>query len=692
MAVALGAILLSCTNEMKNPLLEESTVKYGAPQFDKIKVEDYEPAIKIALEQAYKDVDAIKNNEQAPTFENTILALNYAGEDLNRILSIMFNVKEADTNDELERVAQEMTPELTKFSMYTQLNDTLFQRVKAVWEMRDSLNLDQEDARLLEQTYKGYERNGANLPADKKAEFAKIAEELELASLQYGKNALDATNAFIMHITDSTEIADLPDFVKNSASSEAKERNLEGWVFTLQRPSYAPFLQYSTNRARKEEIYKAYTSLALGGEFSNEENIKKIVELRIKAANLLGYSTHADRTLENKMAKNKETVLSFIDKLTGQTLPFAKADVAEVKAYMNKSQEGDMMPWDFSYYSEKLKDEKYSINDQMLKPYFKLENVKNAVFALADSLYGLKFTPAPDIPGYHPDVEVFDVTDANGRHMALLYTDFYPRASKRGGAWMTEFRGQSFSKDGVERRPFISIVMNFTKPTETEPSLLTFDEVTTLFHEFGHALHGMLAEGKYESLTGTSVARDFVELPSQINENWAYEPEFLKTFAKHYQSGEAIPQEYIEKIVESKNFLAGYYQIRQLDFGRIDMAWHTLTEVPSESIEEFETKIKRPTAVIPIVAGTAFSPTFSHIFAGGYSAGYYSYKWAEVLEADAFQLFKENGIFNKEISGRFRDCILSRGDIEDADVLYRNFRGRDPEPEALMEKLGLIKK
>lgn len=693
MAVSAVVLFAACNNtEMKNPLLEESTIKYGAPQFDLIKTEHYKPAIEVALDRAYQDVNAIINNQEEPTFENTILALNYAGEDLNRILSIMYNVKEADTNDELEQIAEDITPDLTKFEMYTSLNDTLFQKVKTVWEMRDSLNLNMEDARLLEQTYKGYVRNGANLPADKKEEFSKINEELSLASLKYSKNALNATNAYIMHITDSAEIAELPDFVKSAAASEAKERNLEGWVFTLQQPSMSPFMKYSTNRERKKELWMASSTKSVSGEFSNEESIRTIVDLRIKAANLLGYPTHADRTLENKMAKNRETVENFLKNLTEQTYPFAKAEIAEVQAYMNKTQEGQMMPWDFAYYSEKLKNEKFSINDELLKPYFKLDNVKNAVFALADSLYGLKFTPAPEIPGYHPDVEVFDVSDANGRHMAVLYTDFYPRASKRGGAWMTEFRGQSFSKDGKEQRPFISIVMNFTKPTETEPSLLTFYEVTTLLHEFGHALHGMLAEGKYESLNGTSVARDFVELPSQIMENWAYEPEYLQTFAKHYQTGEAIPQEYINKIVESKNYLAGYSQLRQLEYGLIDMAWHTLTEVPSEDAVTFENNVRKATAIMPIIEGTASSPTFSHIFAGGYSAGYYSYKWAEVLEADAFQMFKENGIFNKEISGKFRDCILSKGDIQDADILYRNFRGRDPQPEALMIKQGLVKK
>ncbi len=684
-------LLISCNSEnMSNPLLEKSSHRYNAPAFDKIKTEHYLPAFQAAIAEGKQEIDAIANNAEEPTFENTILALEYAGSKLNNVSSIFFNINEANTNEQMQKVAEEVSPALTEYSMSITLNDKLFARVKAVYEQRESLNLGQEEARLLEQTYKSFANNGANLNAEDKAKFAKIQEELSLLSLKFGNNVLAATNAFILHITDSTDLAGLPAFVVASGASEAKTRNLEGWVFTLQHPSMGPFMQFSANRELREKMWKASNTKCIGGENDNQTIVKRIAELRIQEANLLGHKLYSDYALENRMAKNTETVNDFLNDLLVKSLPHAKKDVAAIQKYANQNGlEGKLMPWDFSYYSEKLKNEKYAVNDELLKPYFKLENVQQAVFALADSLYGLKFTEAKDIPGYHPDVNVYDVTDANGRHMALFYSDFYPRESKSGGAWMTEFKGQSFTKEGVEERPFISIVCNFTKPTETEPSLLTFYEVTTLLHEFGHALHGILAEGKYGSLTGTSVARDFVELPSQIMENWATEKEYLASWAKHYQSGEVIPDELIKKIIDSKNYNSGYASVRQLTFGITDMAWHTITAVPQEDVVAYESAAIKKSQVMPSVEGTAFSPSFSHIFAGGYAAGYYSYKWAEVLEADAFQLFKEKGIFNKEVAESFRKNILSRGNIEDADVLYRNFRGRDPKPEALLEKFGM---
>ena len=689
---ALVAIFLISCNDMSNPLLEKSTHRYNAPAFDKIKTEHYLPAFQEAIAEGKLEIEAIANNTEEPTFENTILALNYAGEKLDRVSSIFFNINEANTNEQMQQIAQEVSPALTEFSMSMILNDKLFERVKAVYENRENLNLGQEEARLLEKTYKQFANNGANLNPEEKAEFAKIQEELSLLSLKFGNNTLAATNAFILHLTDSTQLEGLPSYAIASGASEAKARNLEGWVFTLQYPSMSPFMQFSAKRELREKMWRASNTKGIGGESDNQEIVKRIAELRIKEANLLGHKLYSDYALENRMAKNTETVNNFLNDLLEKSLPYAKKDIAAIQKYANENGlEGKLMPWDFSYYSEKLKNEKYAINDELLKPYFKLENVQNAVFALADSLYGLKFTEAKDIPGYHPDVQVYDVTDANGKHMALFYSDFYPRESKSGGAWMTEFRGQSFNKDGVEERPFISIVCNFTKPTETEPSLLTFYEVTTLLHEFGHALHGILAEGKYGSLTGTSVARDFVELPSQIMENWATEKEYLASWAKHYQTGEVIPDELIKKIIDSKNYNSGYASVRQLTFGITDMAWHTITEVPAEDVVTYETNATKKCQVMPVIEGTAFSPSFGHIFSGGYAAGYYSYKWAEVLEADAFQLFKEKGIFNKEVAESFRKNILSRGNIEDADVLYRNFRGRDPKPEALMEKLGMTK-
>ena len=691
---AIAAIsLISCKADMTNPLLTQSTHRYEAPAFEKITDEHYLPAFEAAIAEGKAEIAAIVNNPEPATFENTILELEYAGSKLNSVAGIFYNLNEAHTNARMQEIAEEISPMMTEYSLSIMLNGDLFNRVKTVYEQRESLNLDIEEAKLLEKTYKQFADNGANLSAEDKEKYSKIQEQLSLATLKFGKNTLAATNAFIMHITDEADLAGLPAFVKDAAVLEAKNRNLEGWVITLQQPSYSPFMQYSQNRELREKLWKAYNSKCIEGENSNLEIIKQIVGLRIQAANLLGYTTYADMALKDRMAKDAPTVNAFLKNLLDKSMPFAKDDVKAIADYA-KSQgfKGELMPWDFSFYSEQLKKEKYSLNDEVLKPYFKLENVKEAVFALADSLYGLKFVEAKDIPGYHPDVTVYDVKDAAGNHKAVFYADFFPRESKGGGAWMTSFREQSFTKDGkTEKRPHVSIVCNFTKPTETEPSLLTFYEVTTFLHEFGHALHGILAEGKFASLTGTNVARDFVELPSQIMENWATEKEYLASFAKHYQTGEVIPEELINKIIESKNYNSGYSSVRQLQFGIDDMAWHSVTEVPQADVVAFEKEAVRACALMPDIASTAFSPSFGHIFSGGYAAGYYSYKWAEVLEADAFQVFKENGIFNKEIAEKFRKEILSRGSIEDADVIYRNFRGRDPEPDALLKKFGMVK-
>lgn len=684
----MAALTLSCTMK-ENPLLAPSTNPYGAPAFDKFNNSDYVPAFKEAIASAKQEIDAITGNAEEPTFENTIEALEHSGRDLNKISGIFFNLLEACTNDEMQAAAEEVSPLVTEYSMYVTLNEGLFERVKCVWENRENLGLDQEQARLLEETYKSFSRNGANLSPEDKALYSSYSEELSLATLKFGQNVLAATNAYTLNLTDESALEGLPDYVREMAASEAKNRGEEGWTFTLNQPSYSPFLKYSSRRDLREEIWRAYNSKGIGGENDNTELIKKIVDLRIKTAQILGYKTYAEYALENKMAKTPATVNGFLAELTAKSLPYAKRDVAEIQEYAaSQGFEGELMPWDFSYWSEKYQNEKFSLNEELLKPYFQLENVQAAVFDLAGRLYGLQFKENTTLPVYHPDVKTFEVTDANGRFMALLYVDYFPRESKRGGAWMTSFREECII-DGQEQRPFVSLVLNFTKPTDSAPSLLTHYEVTTLFHEFGHSLHGMLAEGKYGSLTGTNVARDFVELPSQIMENWAYEPEFLKTFAKHYQTGEIIPQELIDKIVAAKNYLAGYSQIRQLQFGLVDMAWHNCTEVPAEDVVTFEHNVLAPTVVVPAVDGITFGPSFNHIFSGGYSAGYYSYKWAEVLEADAFARFKEEGIFNTEVSASFRDNILSRGGIEDADVLYRNFRGRDPEPDALLKKLGM---
>ncbi len=692
--MAAGLLLSSCKSDnMSNPLLEKSTLRYGAPAFDEIRTEHYMPAFNAAIAKGKAEIDSIVNNPEDPTFENTILALEYAGSDLSRVSGIFFNVNEANTNEQMQAIAEEISPVMTEYSMSILLNDKLFERVKQVYGQLDSLDLGPEEKRLTEITYRNFARNGANIPADRKEEFSKIQEELSLLSLKFGKNVLDATNAYILHITDSSQLAGLPESAVAAGAAEAKSRNLDGWVYTLQYPSMEPFMKYSDIRSLREQMWRASNAKCMDGESSNEDVVKRIVELRIKEAELLGFDKYSDYILEERMAKSTGTVEDFLNDLLVKSLPFAKRDVRQIQDYAKANGlEGKLMPWDFTYYATKYKDEKYKLNDEMLKPYFKLENVQQAVFALADSLYGLKFTEAKDIPGYHPDVKVYDVTDVSGRHMALFYSDFFPRDGKRSGAWMTSFREQGYDKDGVEQRPLVSIVCNFTKPTENEPSLLTFYEVTTLLHEFGHALHGMLSDVRYPSLASPNVAWDFVELPSQIMENWATEKEYLASWAKHYKTGEVMPDELIRKIVDSKNFNSGYAQVRQLTFGICDMAWHTLEKVPSESVEQFETEAVAKCQIMPVVKGTAFSPSFSHIFAGGYAAGYYSYKWAEVLEADAFQLFKEQGIFNKEVSGSFRKNILSRGNTEDADVLYRNFRGRDPKPEALLEKLGMVEK
>lgn len=697
-------LLSSCDNKM-NPLLTDSTLPYGAPQFDKIKTEHYLPAFEQAITEAKAEIDAIVNDPDAPTFENTIAALDEAGGRLNDAAGIFYNLMEADTNDQMQGIAEKVSPMMTEYSMYVSLNEPLFARVKAVHESAEGLEPDQ--ARLLEKTWKSFVRSGANLGAEDKGTYSKLSEQLSLLTLQYGKNVLAATNAFTLNLTDEADLEGLPDFVREAAVETAKSKEMEGWAFDLSAPSYGAFMKYSTRRDLRQKMWMAYNTRATEGENSNIELCRQIAESRLKIANILGYETYADYALEERMAKNPQTVNEFIQKLLEPSLPAAKAEVKELYEYAraNGFEDSEIQPWDFGFWSEKLKDARYSINDEQLKPYFRLESCIDAAFGLAGKLYGLTFEERKDIPVYHPDVKVYDVKDADGVHKALFYADFFPRASKRGGAWMTEFRGQSIV-NGVEKRPFISLVTNFTKPTAGKPALLTHDELTTLLHEFGHSLHGILAEGRYSSLTGTNVSRDFVELPSQIMENWAFEPEFLDTFARHFETGEALPDTLINKIVEAKNYNAAYAQVRQLQFGILDMAWHTL-KGGSESghfdrlsdlktMQElgtiaFEKAALKSSNVIPSIPEACISTSFSHIFSGGYSAGYYSYKWSEVLEADAFSLFKEKGIFSTEVSHSFRDNILSKGCSEDEDVLYRRFRGHDPEPEALLEKLGIVR-
>ena len=675
--------------DMSNPLLAAWDTPHETPPFSEIKLSDYEPAFDAAIACSRAEVEAIVKNPKKPTFGNTIVALERQGELLNRISGLFFNLLEADSSDEMQEIAQRVQPKLTELSNDISLDPELFARVKYVYEHPGRLK--KEDKKLLENTYKGFARSGAALSDADKELYRQYSSELSALTLQFGQNALAATNAFTLNITDPKVVAELPAFVKEGMAAEAKARGEKGWTVTLQYPSYLPFMTYSSNRALKEKLWRASGSKALGGEFDNTEIVKKIVNTRLKMANLLGYKCYADYVLENRMAENTKTVNDFLAELLAETKSYADADYRMVADYAaSLGFEGELMPWDWAYYTEKYKDEKYALNDELVKPYLKLENVKKGVFMLANKLYGLNFTPDDKIEVYHPDVTAYDVTDADGRFMAVLYLDFFPRESKRSGAWMTEFRGTKI-EDGKETRPLVSLVMNFTKPTETTPSLLTFDEMETFLHEFGHALHGMLGEGKYESLTGTSVYRDFVELPSQIMENWATEKEFLDLWAVHYETGEPIPAEIVDRIVAAQNYLAAYANVRQLSFGMTDMAWHTLTEPFDGDVEQFEVASMAPTQVMPVIAGTAMAPSFGHIFSGGYAAGYYGYKWAEVLEADAFSLFKEKGIFSREVASSFRDNILSKGGTEHPMKLYERFRGHKPETKALIEKMGLGK-
>ena len=689
-AAAAAALILTASCKMENPLLVESPLPYGAPQFDKIRTEHYLPAFKEGIAEARAEIDAITSNPEEPTFANTIEALEFAGETLDNVSSIFYNLLEAESTPEMQAIAEEISPMMTEYSMYVSLNDKLFGRIRNLWERRDSLGLAPDQYRLLDETYKSFARNGANLSPEDKQTYSKYQEELSLLSLKFSSNALASTNAYKLNLTDEADLAGLPQYARDMAAATAKENGQEGWTFDLSYPSYSAFIKFSDRADLRKAMYLAYGSIAYGGEYDNSDICLKIADLRLNTARLLGYETYADYVVEDRMAGSVANVDVLIGRLLEPSLPAARTEVARIYNYARENGYGEsaMQPWDFSYWSEKYKAAHFSLSDEQLKPYFKLENCIDAVFGLATRLYGLQFTLRTDIPGYNKDVKVYDVCDSTGRHMALFYADFFPRATKRSGAWMTSFRGQSI-RDGVERRPFVSIVTNFSKPTDDAPSLLTHYELTTFLHEFGHSLHGMLAEGRYPSQTGTSVAWDFVELPSQIMENWAYEPEYLKPFARHYETGEEIPDELIEKISESKNYNVAYAQVRQLQFGLLDMAWHDTAEPLTGTVGEIEKNATKDVLVLPVAEGTCMSPSFSHIFSGGYSAGYYSYKWAEVLAADAWSLFKEKGIFSQEVAGSFRENILSKGNTEPASVLYRNFRGHDPEPEALLRAQGI---
>ncbi len=674
--------------DTNNPLLAPWDTPYGTPPFDRIALTDYEPAFDAALACARAEIDAIVKNPEKPTFYNTVVALERSGSLLDRISGLFYNLLEADTSDEMQEIALRLQPKMTEYENDISLNPELFARVKAVYENPER-GLTAEDKMLLEKTYKSFARNGAALDDEKKARYRQYSGDLSKATLQFGQNSLSSTNAYALNITDPKVVAELPDFVRESMAADAKARGEKGWTVTLKAPSYVPFMTYSSDRALKEQVWRAYNTVAYKDQWDNCGLIKEIVNKRLAIANLLGYRNYAAYVLEERMAENPETVNAFLQELLDATKEYAHAEYDRVNAYAKAHgfQGEQLMPWDWGYWSEQYKQAVYSLNDEAVKPYFELEHVKQGVFMLAGKLYGLQFKPSTQIAVYHPDVTAYEVTDAEGRLMAILYLDFFPRDSKRAGAWMTEFRGTS-SFDGVETRPLVSLVMNFTKPTETKPSLLTFDEVTTFLHEFGHSLHGMLAEGSYESLNGTNVYRDFVELPSQIMENWAPEKEFLDLWAVHYQTGEKIPEELVQKIVDAQNYLAAYSNMRQLSFGMGDMAWHTIERPFDGDVEAFEHYAIAPTDILPVVEGTTRATSFGHIFSGGYAAGYYGYKWAEVLDADAFSLFKQNGIYDPEIAAKFR-TLLSKGGTEHPMKLYVDFRGHKPETKALVDRMGL---
>ena len=670
-----------------NPLLQP----FNTAPFSKISTEHYKPAIKKAIELAKKEIAEIVENEAKPTFENTTEALDFTGERLNRITSIFFNLNSAETSDEIQKIAQEISPWLSEFKNDITLNQALFQRIKTVFEDRDRLKLTPEQKTLLEKQYKGFARNGANLnDLDKKA-LRKIDASLSKLSLKFGENVLTETNAFELHLVEEKQLSGLPDSTKEAAHQLATERGKEGWVFTLDYPSYIPFLTYADNRElRKEMAIAAGKKAFQNNAFNNEQIVLDIVKLRHQRALLLGYKTHAHFVLEERMAETPEKVIAFSKDLLKKAKPAAKKEFKNLENYAKKiGGISQLQKWDGAYYAEKLKKEIFDLDQEILKPYFKLENVIAGAFTIAHKLFDLNFEAVTTIDKYHEDVKTYNVTDTNGDFIAIFYADFHPRKGKRNGAWMTSYKPQQI-KNGKNERPHVSIVCNFTKPTATKPSLLTFNEVTTLFHEFGHALHGMLANTTYNSLSGTSVSWDFVELPSQILENWCYEKEALALFATHYETGEMLPMEYVEKIKESASFHEGMQTLRQLSFGLLDMCWHSQDPSTISSIKDFENAAFANTKLYPNIEENCMSTAFSHIFQGGYSAGYYSYKWAEVLDADAFEYFLEKGIFNKEVATKFKENILSKGGTEKPMTLYKRFRGKEPKPDALLKRAGLL--
>lgn len=673
---------------MNNPLLKS----FDTAPFSKIKNEHFLPAIKTLIEITKSEIDSISLNSDLPTFKNTVEALAYTGLKLERATSIFFNLNSAETNEEIQNLAQEISPLLTDFKNDLLLNEDLFKRVKTVYGSSDSQKLTSEQKMLLEKQYKDFARNGANLSTADKKELRRIDNVLSKLQLTFGENVLAETNKFELHITNSNDLSGLPNGAIEAASQMAKEKGKEGWVFSLDYPSYIPFMKYAENRDLRKKLSLAFGAKGFHQDaLDNQENVLQIVRLRHQRATLLGYQSHAHFVLEERMAETPEKVRTFLLDFLKKAKPAAQKEFSELQEFAKKLDGIEtLQKWDGPYYAEKMKQERFNLDDEQLKPFFKLENVIKGVFTVAEKLYGLTFKEVDTIDTYHEDVKTYIVTDGKGEINSIFYADFHPRPGKRGGAWMTSYKPQQIIK-GVNDRPHISIVCNFTKPTVSTPSLLTFNEVTTLFHEFGHALHGMLANTNYRTLSGTNVYWDFVELPSQVLENWCYEKEALELFAFHYQTGEIIPMELIQKIKESATFHEGMQTLRQLSFGLLDMAWHGSDPSNIEDVKSFEKNAMASTILYPDIPENCMSTSFSHIFQGGYSAGYYSYKWAEVLDADAFAYFKEKGIFNREVAHRFQQYILSKGGTEDPMELYVKFRGTKPNPEALLRRAGLLK-
>ena len=678
---------------MSNPLLlSEFKTSFNTIPFEEIKLEHYMPAMKKGIELGKAEIAAIKNNPLPATFENTFEKLERCGKLLDTASSVFFNLNSAETSEEMQQLAQELSPMLTAYSNDILMDDELFIRIKEAYKNSSESSLNTEQKMLRNKTFKSFVRNGANLKGEDKETLKTLNTKLSKLSLSFGENLLKASNAFEMWIEKEADLAGLPDGFKEACAMAAKAKGKENnWLITLEYPSYIPFMKYSENRELRKKLYLAFGSRAFQkDENNNESNVQEIAKIRHQKANLLGYASHADLILEERMAEKPSKVYQLLDELLEHALPVAKIEMKEIQELSNRMNgPSPIERWDFSYYSEKLKNEKFAINDEILKPYFQLEKVIDGAFITAEKLYGITFEKVDDIQKYHEDVITYAVKDKNGKHLSVFYADFFPRAGKRDGAWMTSFSGQN-KYDGLDTRPLVSIVCNFTKPTDTKPSLLTFGEVTTLFHEFGHALHGIMANGHYESLSGTSVYWDFVELPSQLMENWCYEKECLDLFARHYETDEIIPIDLVQKIKDSANFLSGYQTVRQVGLGRLDMSWHNLTSIPTNSVYEFEENAINGTELFPPAKETTTSCAFSHIFQGGYSAGYYSYKWAEVLEADTFELFKETGIYNQETATNFLENILSRGGSEHPMELYKKFRGKEPSTKALLVKTGLI--